>query len=137
MLDSKPVPTLSGDGWVTSTPLKADYLMSYFFLSEYSRTYLYHGQIASFTYLLQQHKDDMSKLSYNTEQVLKRLFGAYFPKVDVEVTTKQLEGSKWAITLVVVVTDVEGKEFSVAKLADVLDSKLVKVQQLNNYGADT
>ncbi len=135
MIDDKPVPTLSSDGWVTNTQMKADYLISHFFLSEYSRTYLYHGDISSFPWLLQNNKDNAAKLKTDTQSTLSKYFGRYFPKAEVQVEVKQEEGSKYSITIVVIVTDVDGKEFSIGRLADVLDSKLVKVQKINNYGA--
>lgn len=136
MLDDKPVPSLSSDGWVTSTPMKADYLISHFFLSEYSRTYLYKGHIASFPWLLQNHKNDLSALKRAVEQTLKDYFGSYFPSATVEVTTKNEEGSKYAIIIYVSVTDVDGKEFSIGRLAQVVDAKIVRIQQINNYGVD-
>ena len=134
MIDDKPVPTLSSDGWVTNTVMKADYLLSHFFLSEYSRTYLYLGDISSFPWILQKYKDDIYGLEDNTRQTLKKYFGRYFPKAEVDVKIKKEEGSKYAIIVVVIVTDVGGREFSVGRLADVLDAKILKVQKINNTG---
>ncbi len=136
MDDSKPVPTLSSDGWVTSTSMKADYLLSYFFTSEYSSSYLSYGDISSFPWLLQNYKLDLAGLREETKVTLEKLYGRYFPSVEVQVATKLEEGSKYAITIVVIVTDVNGKEFSVGRVGEVLESKMVKVQKINNYGAD-
>lgn len=135
MATNKPVPSLSSDGWVTSTSHQADYLISYFFTSQYSQTYLYHGQISSFPWILQTYKNDMFALKEQTKAALTRLFGNYFPKVEIEVGTKEEDDGKYSITIVIIVTDNEGKEFSVGRLADVLDAKIVKIQNLNNTGS--
>ena len=134
MLDTNPVPTLSLDAWVNSTELKCDYLLSHFIVSEYSRTLVYYQKISSLPWLIQKYKNDMNGLENAVRNQLSRYFGKYFPKVEVQVQVKLEEGSKYAIVMVVIVTDVDGKEFSLAKVADIVDSKVVHIAKLNNYG---
>ena len=55
--------------------------------------------------------------------------------MEIEVGTKEEDDGKYSITIVIIVTDNEGKEFSVGRLADVLDAKIVKIQNLNNTGS--
>ena len=133
-IDTKPMPSLSMDGWITSTSIKADYLISHFFVSEYSRTFLFEGEVASMPYLIQKHKNDILGLVRDVELTTKAYCGRYFPKAEVQVSSKEHEAGKYSLIIVVIVTDIEGKEFSVGRLVDVLDSKINKIAQLNNTG---
>lgn len=136
MIDTKPLPSLSADGWVYPTSMKCDYLLSHFFLSEYSRTYLHYGNISSFPWLLQNYKDDMPQLKEKTRETLETYFKRYFPAAEAQVEIKNEGGSKYGIHIYVSVTDSDGKEFSLGRVAEVLDAKILKVAYINNYGAD-
>ena len=133
-IDTKPMPSLSMDGWITSTSIKADYLISHFFVSEYSSTFLLKGEVASMPYLIQKHENVSVGLVRDVELTLKSYFGRYVPKAEVQVSSKEYEAGKYSLIIVVIVTDIEGKEFSVCRLVDVLDSKINKIAQLNNTG---
>lgn len=134
MVDTRPVPSLSTDGWVRSTPMKCDYLISHFFLSERSRTYLYKDQISSLPWILQNNKDDINAITEQTQNTLEKYFGRYFPEVVVQVKHKLEDAGKYALMIYVSVVDHEGKEFSLGRLANVVNSKMIKVADLNNYG---
>ena len=96
-IDTKPMPSLSMDGWITSTSIKADYLISHFFVSEYSRTFLFEGEVASMPYLIQKHKNDILGLVRDVELTLKSYFGRYFPKAEVQVSSKEYEAGKYSL----------------------------------------
>jgi len=51
------VPSLSQDGWTSSTKEKLDYLMSHFFVADKSQTALYAEEVSSFPYLVQNNKE--------------------------------------------------------------------------------
>lgn len=133
-VDHTPVPSLSSDGWITHTPIKADRLLAYFFLSEYSRSYLNHGGVASLTWLLQRYSKDASRLQEETKETLKTYFGKHFPKVDVQVEIKNMDQGKASMIFSILVTDHEGKEYTVSDTVDTLNGAMVRIQSLNNYG---
>ena len=135
-MSNPPVPSLSTDGWVTDTAIKCDYLLSHFFLSEYSRSYVSYGNVASFPYLLQKNKDSMDNLENDTRNTLEKYFGAYFNSVNVEVFLKHIEGSKYSITIGLNVTDDNGKVFEISRVATLENAKIIKISNLNNYGTE-
>lgn len=133
-MDTKPVPTLSPDGWVRSSQLKCDYLLSYFLLSQYSQTYIYRNQIKSFVWILAQYKNDLNKISAETEKALNDLFSSYFDSAQSVVETRKLDNGKAEVYISVRVTDHENKTLDVAKTVSTMDSKVVRIANLNNYG---
>lgn len=128
------VPTLSEDGWVKSTEERADYLFSHFFVSEYSQTALYTGAVSSFPYIIQKNQGDMINTVSDLRTALQIYFSRYFTNVKSEAvhTEDPPKSGKYRINLHVSFTDEDGKDFALARVAEVLDSKLVKVLAINN-----
>lgn len=133
MADRYPVPTLSTDGWVYNTEKKADYLLAHFLVSEHSQDPFF-DRIASFTWLLANHGEDMVTLASQTEQTLIDYLKAYFPRVDCQVRTEQIDGNPntWRIRMGVTITDLEGREFTLNNVARVENGKTVEFARLNN-----
>lgn len=139
-MDTKPVPTLSVDGWVRTTEQKCDALLSHFFVSDKSQTdYFGSEAVHSFAQLLQANQNDMMGTVNAVQRSLEVYFGAYFPSVTVEVRQRDIEpnGSKVSLHIYVNVTDVEGKEFSIGRLAQIADTKIQQILNLNNFGTKT
>ena len=74
-----------------------------------------------------------------TETALTNYFGKYFPTVEVEVKAEDetAGSSRVALYIYVRIVDSDGKEFILAKLAEVADAKIVNILSLNNYGTST
>ena len=130
------VPSLSLDGWVKTPPEMADYLLSHFFLSEYSRAQVYRGGISSFVWILQKYQNNMEATERETESALLRYFGAYFTNVRVEVLVKEETpgSSRMQIHMYVSFNDEKGREYSLGKVIQTLDSKVIKIMEINNTG---
>lgn len=140
-IDSTPVPTLSEDGWVgadTNSALKADYLLSHFFLSEYSQTHFFAGEVASLPWILQNNQNDMSGTVSACRQTLEKYLKRYYSNVDVEVTQEAESGSttRVALRFYIAATDQDGKVFNFARLVNVLDAKILQITALNNGTAE-
>lgn len=132
-----PVPSLSLDCWVTSTANKADYLISHFFLSEKSQTALYGNEVSSLQWIIQNTQGDLNKLTSLMRSSLSSYFSRYFKSVNVEVTTNEVTpgSNKIELRLFLSFADKDGKEFILAKLIDILDSKINSIVTINNTGA--
>lgn len=87
------IPTADLDGWVNSPIKVADYLVSHFFLSDYSQTMEFKGDVASFSWLLHSHQGDISRITSETKNTLADYFSKYFHDVKVEIVEKQEENS--------------------------------------------
>lgn len=128
------VPTLSEDGWVKSTEERADYLFSHFFVAEYSQTFLYTSQVASFPYIIQKNQGRPDEAAEELKNTLTIYFSRYFNSVESEVSYEEVppKSGKVRINLYLSFKDETGKEFKLARAADILNSKLVKVLDIVN-----
>lgn len=135
MATTKPVPSLGPDGFITNTPKMADLMLAHFFASNYSQTHFYTGRVASFAWILQRWAKDMERTSSEVQEALNKYFSAYFSNVVVETSVKsENETSRYAITIYVGFVDSEGKEHSLGRSVNIVDSVVEKIIALNNYG---
>lgn len=131
---ANPVPTLSTAGWVTELSEKADRVMAYFFVSEFSQTALYPGGISSLPYLVATFGETPLKLIEQLQNTMSALLQRYFDQahvtVDYDIPDPQ-SPSRYNVT--VDATVVEGKyRYSVGKLISTLDSKVLEIININN-----
>lgn len=129
-MPNTPVPTLSSDGWVRSSVMRLDYLLSHFFLSEYSQSYMNYGNVASLPYILAINKADKDKLTTDVDQVLRAYLSRYFKEVKVKVWLEGDTDVKLHIALSCL--DDEGVYTDAGRLATIVDGKLKKVIKINN-----
>lgn len=136
MTENYLLPTLSQEGWVQSTAEQADYLLSHFFTSLYSQTYLYNSNVSSFQWIIQNSQGDMEKTKSKLTSVLTAYYGRYFDNVEVNVTHEQIpeESSQVNLTIYVYFIDKTGKEFVLGKTLEMLNSKISKIISINNTG---
>jgi len=135
MATINPVPTLSTDGWVRSNAKRVDYLMVYFFVSDYLQSTLYAGSISSFPWIMKENPRDMTAAAESVRKQLNIYLGTYYDSVDINVTVADTDptvsGSKTTMTIDATVT-LNGETFSVAKLLSIVDGKLAEFSDLNN-----
>ncbi len=132
--DRTPLPTLSTDGWVTSTPQKVDYLLAHFYAAEMSQTLLFPKNVHSFVDLVQRYKADIINLGAQVQESLRSYFAAYFPSVTVRVQCRdQPEKPGFvAVHMFIEVRNAEGQSYNAARVADIQDSKIMQISALNN-----
>lgn len=132
-----PVPSLSAKGWILDIEGRADQLMSHFFTSMNSQSYLYAGKIANLQFLIEQKGHDPISLTNAIKDMLTRYLGSYFTSVDVGITTDAnnpgVNANKYSISMSVYVTE-NDTEYSLFREIQMLDSKLANILTINNYG---
>lgn len=130
------VPTLSEDGWENSPEKMGDILISHFFISDYSQTQIYTGQVASLPYLIQKNQGDLPSLFTDITSVLTRYLSRYLQNVVVEVNqnTQYSTGSFIAINLFVSYMGANGKTYTLTNIIQTLNSKILNIIKLNNDG---
>ena len=133
-VDNTPVPSLSIDGWKTGSPQKCDTLLSHFFVAEITQTAFFAEAVHSLPQLIQKYQEDMVGLAEATQDSLTRYFGAYFPKVEVKVTCLENPDKRnsFDLRIFVSVWDNDGVEFTLGRLAEHQDAKIVKIIAINN-----
>lgn len=134
MADNILLPSLSEDGWLTSSVSKADALFSHFILSDYSQTYIYYGNITSFPWILQKNQGNIKSLINDLQNSLTLYFGRYFNNVQVESTEEPNlnSPSKQIITIYISFEDSDNKVYNLAKLLEISDLKVKKIIDISN-----
>lgn len=136
MANKKFYPSLSEDGWVNNSVKIADKLLSDFFISDFSQTYLYSGAVSSFPWIIQNKQGNITETAALVQSTLNVYFSRYFNNVVVESQdqTSADSPSKGQITLYVKFTDDDGIEYVVGKLLEIADMNITKIINLNNNG---
>lgn len=125
------IPTLSPDGWVQSASLKLDYLLSHFFLSEYSASYLHYGQIASLPWIIATYSQDATRMSKECESTLESYLSSYYDKVKVRVDIKESDTGKAKMILKIAVKTKDGIGVTREDLAEIEGSRILKIARIN------
>lgn len=129
-------PSLDTDGWVESSVKTADYLLSHFFLSDYSQTAFFKGEVASFAWILQRYQGDIEQIKEETRSVLSRYFTKQFDNVDVQIDEIENKESINAhqLTIYLVFTDQDGVTHNLARLIKYTGLKVTDVIAVINNG---
>lgn len=134
---SQYVPTLSRAGWSKTAEEKIDFLLSDFFTSQNSQSYVYQGTICSLPYLIQHYQGDVTSLVNFTRELLNRYLGAYFDNVVVDVTSDDNPTTNPTndVTLTIYMqVEQNSTIYSVGKVVQTMNGKINKIVQLNNTG---
>lgn len=126
------VPTLSSNGWVKDTALKADSLFAYYLISNASQSYLYTGLVSSLPNDIAISNNDTITLTDVIKKNISALFSRYFQAVEVIVKVSAIDPLKpneLNIDITVEVTD-NNERFTLGKLIETVDSKVKQVTDL-------
>jgi hypothetical protein len=129
-------PSLSEDGWVDNSITKADNLLSDWFVSDFSQTYLYTGAVSSLPWLIQDNNGDLVSTAKAARTNLNYYFSQYFNSVVVETSASSSTDSpsKGNLSIYVKFTDSNGKEFIVGKMLSIANMKITDIININNEG---
>jgi len=129
------VPSLSQDGWTSSTKERLDYLMSHFFVSDKSQTALYGDEVSSFPHLVQSNQNNIPGLKSQTQTALYTYLMRYGFKdvvVDVVITPETTNSSRQILELFMEVTDDAGVTMTLSNMLLFNDTKFAQIIKLNN-----
>ena len=118
------VPTLSGSGWLTGVAERADALLSYFLVSDYTQSNTHKGGIASLPYIIQRETRNIFSLKEDISGALGTLLRRYFDNTDSR-------SARYNLTLSVTISD-GGKRYSLGKLIDVVNNRVHRVTNLGD-----
>lgn len=127
-------PSLSESAWVTSPEKTADLLFSCFFVSDYSQTFRYIGEVSSLPWILQQAQGSISQICTDTQATLVKYFSRYFSNVVCEVTEipNPENEAKQQISIYLKFTDSSGKEHNLGKLVRMSNTTIDSIVKINN-----
>lgn len=128
------VPTLSAKGWIDDIENKADRLTAYFFVSEFSQSELYAGNVASLPYIVANYGHDQLRCATQVEDALRTMFQRYYDQVSVTVTTDTINGrDNGQYNLIVDLNVVQGAyRYSLGKLISTANNLVTNIMDINN-----
>lgn len=129
------LPTLSSSGWVDEIAEKADRVMAYFFVSEYSQSNIFRGNITSLPHLIQKFGNEPEVLKSEISRKVQDLLGRYFDEVsvDAEITNEDQPHSRMDLQITVRLRD-NGVSYSLARVIKTLNGKVEEFIRVNNEG---
>lgn len=132
-----PCPSLSLSGWVTNAAEKADVLISHFYESNKSQTYIYGSSVSSLQWIIEQYGHDITNVCQQLRYGLENYLNRYYDSVTVEVTASDNDDNlTGSIGLKIYSKVVDGGvEYSFGKLLTITNSKISTIISLNNDGA--
>lgn len=134
MSTASPLPTLGEAGWITSSRDKINYLLSYFYESQYSQTQFYYGNVSSMSYLLYKYGNEPDTMASEVESTLTAYLNRHVNNVTVECSATPTNSIQASINVYVAFTDEQGNPVTFSNLLLIQNSKLVKVVNANNTG---
>ena len=125
------VPSVSTQGWLTTTGEKADRLLGYFFSSEHSQTKSYYGSISSLPYLIAEYQSKMSDLKTAISRSLNQMMSAYFEEIDIDVRIRADDDSDTKYTIYLSARIIENEEtFELSNVIQIEDSVIAKISKI-------
>lgn len=130
------VPTLSASGWLTEISEKADSLMAYYLLSEYSQSYLYYKHILSLPYHIRMYGNKPNQLKNIVESELTEYFKRYFKDVELTaiVDIPDVNDPNRINLMIDCMFYDNGEKYSLGREVNIENSKIKKVFDKNNGG---
>lgn len=130
--------TLSLDGVIRDPMQKADRLLSYFFVNDMHQSNNQYGLIASLPGILKESGNKPEIAASSIQNALYELFYNYYDSVNCDVVAKSPDnvlqtGNDMSCDLEVNMSFKQnGKTYQLAKIATVVNSKLVKVAEVKH-----
>lgn len=131
------IPTMQAVGWVGDLANAADASLAAFLTTNTSTSVLHRDQNTSMQYILKESGGNMlileDQLQVKLQEKLQTIFG---PNASATVTVDALAGKpdQFNIRFVGVVYGDDGKAYTVGRLVQFEDSKIINIANLNNNG---
>lgn len=127
------LPSLSMTGWIDEPAERADRAMSYYFASDYSQTEIFAGKVVTLQWQLEEYSQDTNRLNQEMTSYLTEYFNRYFDSATVEIDISEITDDEERLDIELRCTLVEkGKTYSLGRLIQSVNSKVVKILTLNN-----
>lgn len=128
------LPTVSTSGWVDDIAEKADRLLAYYFVSDFSQSNLHRGLVVSLPQQIQELGHDPDALQRGMQSSLEGYIGQYFESAQVSVDAtipNPADPSRIQVTVGIIVTE-NGVRHSVGKLIQATNGKIADIININN-----
>lgn len=131
---SQAIPSLSDNGWVTSSKDILAYSLAYYILSDAAQSIAFHGNIINLPETYFKHINNPEDMASAVKSDLEKLLGRYFVSADVITEVKEITAKSFAILIYASVIDSENIKYELTRVTEVNSSGIRKIIELNNYG---
>lgn len=132
-MGSNIIGSLSTEGWLSELAVKCDRLLSYFFISDYSQTELYPGEISSLPYLIKMYGSSEEELRTNVSRQLQKYLSRHFEQADVTASTNVISESDFRIELKLIITVYDNNvQYNLGRLVETVNSTIASIVNINN-----
>lgn len=133
------LPTFSTSGWVENPIEQADFLLSYFFLTQKSQTMFHTRVVTSYQYLISEAisiGDLKSKLTLNMTEFLKSQFTNVQLDIDIVGAFDNPDNSELTIKISCNY-EANNRRYGLSRAIDVLGTNVKRIYVLNETGVLT
>lgn len=127
---SKKIPTLSSQGWISTTEDIINKLFDWFIASEYSQTTLFKGNVISLPYLIQDYGTQPDRLCEAVSSALEELYSRTFDRcvstVEYRNNTGEGESSTFDLNCSISIIN-NGIEYNVGHTLQIMDNHVINV----------
>lgn len=135
-LNSKPLATMTLQGWTRDIGKQIDFAIAYCFESNASQSYIFEGQILSFQKIIHDFSRNYEGMCSAMQSELESYLKSLFDDAVVEVTHNAATTKGSGVSLFVYATvTVNGKTYTTSAGTEIEDSKIIRFFNLNNEGA--
>lgn len=128
------IPSLTEEGWVTSSKDILAYNLAHYILSDAAQSIAYHGNIINLPETYYKHMNNPDNMADAIKTDLERLLGRYFPETDVTTEVRELSAKSYAILIFASVIDTENIKHELARVTEANSSGIRNIIEMNNYG---
>lgn len=128
------IPSLTEEGWITSSKDTLAFCLSNYILSDAMQSIAYQGNIINLPQTYYNNINDPDGMATAIKSDLERLLGRYFVTSDVVTNVKELTAKKFAILIYASVIDKDNIKHELTRVTEANAAGIRDIVALNNYG---
>lgn len=129
------VPSLSEQGWITSTPRMLEKIISYYITTDGAQSLVFKDRLVNLPTTYFKNINDPDGMERAMSVDLEELLARYFEDSEVITEVQEKTPSNYGIILSVSVIGKDGVKADLHRVLEMSDSGLRKVINISNYGS--
>lgn len=128
------LPSLSHEGWITSSKSILAYNIAHYILSDAGQSIAFQGNIINLPETYYKNINDPDAMAVAVKSDLESLLGRYFVSVEVQTAAKEITNKKFAILIFATVIDKDNVKHDISRITEINSASLRKIIEINNFG---
>lgn len=128
------IPSLTEEGWITSSKDTLTYAIAHYILSDAMQSIAYKGNVINLPETYYKYINDPDGMASGIKSDLERLLGRYFISTDVVTEVKELTTKQFAILIYASVIDKDNIKHELTRITEANSAGIRNIVEMNNYG---